>query len=323
MQNTHETYMRRCIELALLGAATVAPNPMVGAVLVHNNRIIGEGWHQQFGAPHAEVNCINSVVETDIPLIPGSTLYVSLEPCTHFGKTPPCSDLIIQKKISKVIIGCRDHFAEVNGKGVEKLKTAGVEVISGVWEEACKELNKRFFTFHTKQRPYTNHLVHQWRSEEAAILVGTNTALLDDPSLTNRLWTGKSPVRMVLDMVLRLPETLKLFDQQQKTIVFNGLKQEENENVLYSQINPDNDINQQILDVSYKLKLQSILVEGGTKLLQSFIAKGLWDEARIISNEELVISNGLAAPLLNNHPVKTEKIYSDTIRYYTNKPSPH
>ena len=339
--------MRRCIELALLGAANVAPNPMVGAVLVHNNRIIGEGWHQQFGAPHAEVNCINSVVETDIPLIPGSTLYVSLEPCTHFGKTPPCSDLIIQKKISKVIIGCRDLFEEVNGKGIEKLKNAGIEVINGVLEEECKELNKRFFTFHTKQRPYiilkwaqtadgkiaadgkqrllisneyTNHLVHQWRSEEAAILVGTNTALLDDPSLTNRLWTGKNPVRMVLDMSLRLPSHLKLFNQQQRTIVFNGLKQEENENVLYSQINPDDDINQQILDVSYKLKLQSILVEGGTKLVQSFIAKGLWDEARIISNEELVISNGLAAPSLNNHPVKTEKIYSDTIRYYTNKP---
>ena len=218
--------MQRCIELAQLGAGTVAPNPLVGAVLVYNERIIGEGYHQQFGQAHAEVNCISAVAEADRELISLSTLYVSLEPCAHFGKTPPCTDLIIAHKIPTVVIGCRDPFKEVDGKGIEKLLAAAVEIVHPFMEAACRELNKRFFTFHTKQRPYiilkwaqtdngiighsdhsrllisndfTNRLVHKWRSEEAGIMVGTNTALFDNPSLGNRLWNGAQPVRLVVD----------------------------------------------------------------------------------------------------------------------------
>ncbi len=338
--------MRRCIELARLGSGKVAPNPMVGAVLVHNERIIGEGFHQQYGQAHAEVNCINSVSANDVGLIASSAMYVSLEPCAHFGKTPPCSDLIIQKQIPKVVIGCRDPFTEVDGKGIDKLQKAVIEVVTGVLEEECKELNKRFLHFVTQKRPYiilkwaqtangkmandgnerllisneyTNRLVHQWRSEEAAILVGTNTALLDDPSLNTRLYPSNDPVRLVIDMSLRLPSSLKIFDQQQRTIVFNESKQEENGNILYRQIDKENSI-QQIIDACYKLQLQSILVEGGAKLLQSFIDAGIWDEARIITNKELQISGGLPGPLLKQESIKEENISSDTIYYYTNKP---
>jgi diaminohydroxyphosphoribosylaminopyrimidine deaminase/5-amino-6-(5-phosphoribosylamino)uracil reductase len=347
MPDTDQSYMHRCIELALSGAGNVAPNPMVGAVLVHKERIIGEGYHRQYGQSHAEVNCINSVREEDQKLISSATLYVSLEPCAHFGKTPPCSDLIIQKQIPKVVIGCRDPFTEVDGKGIDKLQKAGIEVILGILEQECRELNKRFFCFVTKKRPYiilkwaqtangkmaadsnerllitneyTNRLVHQWRSEETGILVGTNTALLDDPSLTNRLWNGKSPVRLVLDLSLRLPSSLKIFDQQEKTVVFNTVKQEENTNILYHIIDKEKNLAQEIAAACYQLNLQSILIEGGAKLLQSFIDADLWDEARVITNEELQITGGLHAPLLNHPIIKKEKINSDTIHYYTNKP---
>lgn len=339
--------MHRCIELARNGAGMVAPNPMVGAVLVHDGRIIGEGYHRQYGQAHAEVNCINSVLPADEKLVPFSTLYVSLEPCAHFGKTPPCSDLIIQKKIPVVVIGCRDPFTEVDGKGIEKLQKAGVEVVKGVAEQECQELNKRFITFVTKKRPYiilkwaqtangkiagnfderllitneyTNRLVHQWRAEEAAILVGTNTAQLDDPSLTNRLWPGKNPVRLVIDMSLRLPSSLKIFDRQQPTIVFNAVKNEENNNLLYYQINKDQEITRQLADACYSLGLQSILVEGGSRLLQSFIDMDLWDEARVITNEEMIVKNGLSAPLLDKHSNNSQKISSDIIHYYTDEP---
>lgn len=347
--------MQRCLELARLGTGHVAPNPMVGAVLVCENRIIGEGWHQQYGEAHAEVNCIGRAVQNCLnDLIRHSTLYVSLEPCAHFGKTPPCADLIIKHKIPKVVIGCRDPFKEVNGKGIEKLKAAGVEVELGVLEPACRELNKRFFTFHTEQRPYvvlkwaetgdgiiaplnppkggtlesqiqrlfitndlTNRLVHQWRSEEAAILVGTNTALRDDPELTNRLWTGPTPVRMLVDMELKLPKTLRLFNGQVRTIVFNTIKHEEEGNLLYYQVNRDLSLVQQILNALYELKLLSVLVEGGARLLQSFIDEGAWDEVRKIENRSLKFGNGLPAPVLSN-AIRTgeEKILSDTITTY-------
>src|SRR5687767_13525023 len=248
MSSTEE-YMQRCLQLARLGAGSVAPNPMVGAVLVSDDRVIGEGWHQQFGKAHAEVNCFDSVLPGNRELVAGSILYVSLEPCAHFGKTPPCTDLIIKNKIRKVVVGCRDPFKEVNGKGIEKLKAAGIEVETGVLENECKEINKRFFCFHEKHRPfiilkwahtadgkmgfesstdrlfitneYTNRLVHKWRSEESAVMVGTNTALRDDPELTVRLWTGASPVRAVIDRELKLPASLKIFDGQYPTIVFN------------------------------------------------------------------------------------------------------
>jgi diaminohydroxyphosphoribosylaminopyrimidine deaminase/5-amino-6-(5-phosphoribosylamino)uracil reductase len=342
-------YMHRCLELAKLGAGYVAPNPLVGAVLVHDDKIIGEGWHQQFGEAHAEVNCINSVNEENKNLVSQSTLYVSMEPCVHFGKTPPCSDLIIKNKIPKVIIGCRDPFKEVDGKGIEKLKAAGVEVESGILEKECKELNKRFFTFHTLHRPYvvmkwaqtangkissgnserllisneySNRLVHKWRSEEAAILIGTNTALLDDPELTTRLWPVPSPVRLVLDMNLRLPPTLKIFNREVMTIIFNDIKQEENKNLLFYKIEKNKSIVHQILQALYQKNILSVLVEGGATLLQSFIDEGIWDEAGIVTNLELRVTNGLAAPVISN-AIKTEEqiLSSDKIEMYKLKVS--
>lgn len=340
-----EFYMQRCFELALKGAGSAAPNPMVGAVLVYEGKIIGEGWHQQYGKAHAEVNCINAVKDEDQKLIQLSTLYVSLEPCAHYGKTPPCADLIIQYKIPKVVIGCADPFEKVDGKGMEKLKTAGIEVIHGVLEKEAKEINKRFFTFHAKQRPYiilkwaqtadgkiagvggdrllisneySNRMVHKWRSEEAAILVGTNTALLDNPELTTRLWKGHSPVRLIMDRKLTLPTDLKIFNQQVPTIIFNTIKQEEQENLVYYKLNDTNSLLPQIMDALYQRNIQSVLVEGGTALLQSFIEEGIWDEARVITNTTLKIENGLSAPLLNNvHQIFEQQLLTDKIEIFT------
>jgi diaminohydroxyphosphoribosylaminopyrimidine deaminase/5-amino-6-(5-phosphoribosylamino)uracil reductase len=336
--------MERCLQLAQLGAGKVAPNPMVGAVLVYENRIIGEGYHQQYGQAHAEVNCINSVAAEDRALIDKSTLYVSLEPCAHHGKTPPCADLIVAQKIPVVVIGCKDDYQEVNGKGIEKLQANGVHVITGVLEEKCIALNRRFFTFHQQKRPYiilkwaqsnngkisgaddkrifisnamTNRLVHKWRSEEAAILVGTNTALKDDPALTVRLWPGNDPVRLVIDDTLQLPSTLKLFDRSAKTIVFNTLKQQEDDGLLFYKIDKTNSVTA-ILKALYTLRLQSVIVEGGATLLRSFIDAGLWDEARIITNTTLVIKRGIDAPILNDSVLqKQEQLLNDSIGYYT------
>jgi diaminohydroxyphosphoribosylaminopyrimidine deaminase/5-amino-6-(5-phosphoribosylamino)uracil reductase len=339
--DNHSKYMSRCLQLAVQGAGYVAPNPMVGAVLVYNNTIIGEGYHQQFGGPHAEVNCINSVKEEDRKFISHSTLYVSLEPCAHFGKTPPCSDLIIDKKIPKVVIGCRDPFKEVNGKGIEKLKSAGVHVELGIMEEECRDLNKRFFVFHTLHRPYivlkwaetadkkiaspgadrlfisneySNRMVHKWRSEEASILVGTNTAMLDNPELNTRLWPGPSPVRMVVDMDLKLSTNLKLFDKSSRTIIFNKVKHNDEGQLQYYQVTEDVKLVHQIANALYQLRLNSVLVEGGAKLLQSFIDEELWDEIRVIQNEKLRIINGLDAPVFENGVMNSElRIENDLI----------
>lgn len=343
---TEERYMFRCLELAAKGAGSVAPNPMVGAVLVHRDRIIGEGYHKQYGEAHAEVNCIASVKEEDRSLISGSTLYVSLEPCAHFGKTPPCADLIIKHKIPKVVIGCGDPFKEVDGKGIDRLKAAGIEAVVGVCESECVELNKRFFTFYTKHRPYvilkwaqtgdgyiaprdaakkrlfisneySNKLVHKWRSEEASILVGTNTALLDDPELTTRSWPGNSPVRLVVDMDLSLPASLKIFNRQVRTIIFNAIKQEEDDNLMYYQVTQDVSLVHQLLNALYQLKIQSVLVEGGAKLLQSFIDEGVWDEVRVIKNLKLIIDNGLPAPTFSNgHKISEQIISTDKIEIF-------
>ncbi|HEV8272494.1 MAG TPA: bifunctional diaminohydroxyphosphoribosylaminopyrimidine deaminase/5-amino-6-(5-phosphoribosylamino)uracil reductase RibD [Chitinophagaceae bacterium] len=343
----HETYMYRCLELAKKGSGFVAPNPMVGAVLLHEERIIGEGFHQQYGGPHAEVNCIHSVKKEGKDKISSSVLYVSLEPCSHFGKTPPCTDLILANQIPEVVIGCRDPFVEVDGKGIEKLKAAGIKVVYGILEKECQQLNKRFFTFHIKHRPYiilkwaetadgkmadegtnrllisneqTNRLVHKWRSEEASILVGTNTALLDDPELTTRNWSGTSPIRLVVDMDLKLPLTLKIFNSKQRTVIFNTRKHEEVDNLIYYQVTGDVNLVHQIVNALYRMKIQSVLVEGGARLLQSFIDEEMWDEVRIIKNEELKINNGLAAPelLLKNERQKI-KILNDSIKIYQNE----
>ncbi|MDP4148321.1 MAG: bifunctional diaminohydroxyphosphoribosylaminopyrimidine deaminase/5-amino-6-(5-phosphoribosylamino)uracil reductase RibD [Bacteroidota bacterium] len=341
--------MFRCLELAGLAAGHVAPNPMVGALLVHEDRIIGEGFHRQYGQAHAEVNCLASVRPENRPFIPASTLYVSLEPCAHFGKTPPCADLIIRERIPRVVIGARDPFPGVDGKGMEKLRAAGVDVHAGVLERECRELNRRFFVFHTHHRPYialkwaqtangklagggtnrllisndySNRLVHKWRTEEAAILIGTNTALLDDPSLTARLWTGPDPIRLVVDADLRLPRTLQLFDGKARTIIFNRLRHEMTGNPGYFQLAGDSSLVHQLSMALYQLNILSVLVEGGATLLQSFIDEGYWDEARIITNEELLVPEGLPAPVLSEaQAVSHEQLLSDRIAIYKN-PNP-
>jgi diaminohydroxyphosphoribosylaminopyrimidine deaminase / 5-amino-6-(5-phosphoribosylamino)uracil reductase len=343
----HEQYMQRCIELAQKGAGSVAPNPMVGAVLVHDNVVIGEGWHRHYGEAHAEVNCIqDAVTNGHADQLQQSTLYVSLEPCAHFGKTPPCTDLIIKHQIPKTVIGCRDPFAAVNGKGIEKLKAAGIDVTVDVLNKECEELNKRFFTFHRQHRPYvilkwaqtknkrvnngsserflisnefTNRLVHQWRSEEASILVGTNTALMDDPQLTNRYSTGKQPLRLVLDKELKIPSSAKLMNEDAPTVIFNVYKHSDEGQPKYYKIDGNGSAVRAIINALYQQKIQSVLVEGGAKLLQSFIDEGLWDEARVITNETLMVDDGLAAPELNKYQIMNQqKILSDTICIFKN-----
>jgi diaminohydroxyphosphoribosylaminopyrimidine deaminase/5-amino-6-(5-phosphoribosylamino)uracil reductase len=342
----NEKYMHRCLQLARLGQGSVAPNPMVGAVLVYEDRIIGEGFHQLYGGPHAEVVCFNSVEEDDIPLINKSVLYVSLEPCAHHGKTPPCTDLIIEKGVRKVVVGCTDPFEQVGGKGIEKLRRAGVEVITPVLERDCQGLNKRFFTFHIHKRPYiilkwaqtgdgkiaskrdkrlhitneyTNRIVHKWRSEEQSILIGTNTALLDDPQLTTRLCPGKNPVRLVVDINLRLPAHLKIFDRSAQTIVFNGERNETANNLQYYKIDRERPLVPEILIALHLLQLGSVLVEGGAQLLQSFIDADGWDEARLITNQAMIIGEGVSAPQLKGHSfITSEQQGSDSIQYHKN-----
>lgn len=330
MSDLHQEYMFRCLELARHGAGFVSPNPMVGAVLVYQNRIIGEGWHQMYGGPHAEVNCIRSVSQADEHLIPNSTLYVSLEPCAHFGKTPPCSHLIIEKKIHRVVVACSDPFEAVNGKGIQLLEQAGIEVMTGVLEKEAMDLNNRFFCFHQQNRPYiilkwaqssdgfiagisedrllitheqTNRLVHRWRSEEAAILIGTETAIKDNPSLTNRYWLGKSPLRLVVDRQLRLPENLVMFRDGNPVIIFNEQKNDQQGELRFVKINTDQSFIDQLFVYCYQNGIQSILVEGGAKLLQSFIDADQWDEARIITNTTLQVGSGLPAPMIKSTPM--------------------
>ena len=346
--------MERCLQLAALGAGNVAPNPMVGAILVYNDRIIGEGYHQQYGKAHAEVNCIAAVMPEDKHLIPESVLYVSLEPCAHHGKTPPCADLIIAHKIPEVVIGCRDPFPLVNGRGIEKLMDAGVKVVHGVCGAQCKAMNRRFFICHTHHRPYiilkwaqsvngiigsslqrifitneyTGRMVHKWRTEEAAIMVGTHTALQDDPALTARHWPGKSPVRIVIDMNLMLPPYLQLFDRSVPTIVFNMIRNTINDldrditssrEVWYYQVTSDVSPVQQVLHALYHLKIQSVLVEGGAKLIQSFAEENAWDEARVITNEQLYLPEGLKAPEPGAARLSfSERLLTDRIDYYRN-----
>ena len=336
--------MHRCLQLARMGAGHVAPNPMVGAVLVYNDRIIGEGYHQQYGEAHAEVNCIRAVEEKDTQWISSSTLYVSLEPCAHFGKTPPCADLIITNCIPKVVIACLDSYKEVAGRGIEKLKAARIQVTVGVLESEALELNKAFFTFHKQQRPYiilkwaqssdkkigaagnerifisndiVNRLVHHWRSQTASILVGTNTALKDDPALTTRLVSGKNPVRLVIDRHLKLPKALQLFDGTVKTMVFNEQKDAAGDMISYFKTDSNNITS--MLDILYRQQIQSVLVEGGAKLLQFFIDAGLWDEARVITNSDLVIGEGVDAPvLLTLNANSNQQLGNNRVDYFLN-----
>jgi len=338
--------MERCLELAAIGAGSVAPNPMVGAVLVHQGRIIGEGFHRKYGEAHAEINCLQSVREEDRQHIPASVMYVSLEPCAHHGKTPPCADRIILEKIPHVVIGCRDPFKEVDGRGIAKLNAAGIRTTVGILEKECIDLNRRFFTYYKQHRPYvilkwaesgnqkiaksdysrvfisnelSNRLVHQWRNEEASILIGTNTAYFDNPSLTVRGRESNHPVRMIVDMGLRLPSKLQIFDRQSPTIIFNSIRHEESANLLYYQVTEDVELVHQLVHALYQLKIQSVFVEGGSRLIQSFIDAGIWDEARIITNEAMLISEGIPAPELFTGELRSEiHLDADRIKIYNN-----
>jgi diaminohydroxyphosphoribosylaminopyrimidine deaminase/5-amino-6-(5-phosphoribosylamino)uracil reductase len=341
----HEKYLSRCIQLAKNGLGTTYPNPLVGSVIVHNGKIIGEGWHRRAGEPHAEVHAVNSV--KDPSLLKDATIYVSLEPCSHFGKTPPCCDLIIAHKIPKVVIGTIDPFSKVAGTGIQRLKENGCEVIVGVLEKECLELNKRFFTFHNKKRPYiilkwaeskdgfiapltkdtkapvwisneySRQLVHQWRAEEEAILVGTQTVLDDNPKLDVRDWTGKNPTRIVLDRHGKIDSNYLVNDGKTKTVV---ISERENlnlgENISVEIITFDNQLSQKIVDMVYRLGLQSVIIEGGKQTLQTFIDDRLWDEARVfISNT--ILGKGLPAPQLNRIG-KTTKIKTDQLTIILN-----
>ena len=343
---TDEQYMHRCLELAQKGAGFVAPNPMVGAVLVHEGKIIGEGWHRKYGEAHAEVNCIHDAKSRgNESLIAKSTLYVSLEPCAHQGKTPPCDQLIIRYKIPKVVIGCRDPFPQVNGKGIEHLREKNVEVITSVLEKEAREINKRFFCLHTRHRPYiilkwaqtadgfigsgtsdrlmisgnlTNKLVHRWRGEEAAVMIGANTARLDNPRLTNRSGIGAQPIRVVVDRQLKLPNHLHLFDGSVKTIVLNEIKNEEGI-VSYMKYDAVKDLPTALCEALLHYHVQSVLIEGGAQLLSWFIKSGCWDEARVITNTSMNVFEGMKAPVLMNALLDhKEKMNEDTISYYFN-----
>lgn len=339
--------MKRCIELAQLGQQYAAPNPMVGSVIVHNNKIIGEGFHRKCGEAHAEVNAVNSV--KDKSLLSESTIYVSLEPCAHFGKTPPCADLIVSSGIPHVVIATVDPFAKVKGKGIEKLKNAGCIVETGILEKEARELNKRFFTFHQQKRPYvvlkwaqtfdgfidkqrnssdekpmaisgkeSKTYVHQIRTNEAAILVGKRTALLDDPQLNSRLVEGPSPVRITIDKNLSLPTQLNLFDQSIPTLVFNEQKQEEQHNLSYIAIDFSKNVEQQILDHLYQLNLNSIIIEGGTATLNGFIDKGLWDEAHLLTAPKR-LNNGVKAPVIFGKEIESFTLGNDNIKIIKNE----
>nr|WP_294794030.1 bifunctional diaminohydroxyphosphoribosylaminopyrimidine deaminase/5-amino-6-(5-phosphoribosylamino)uracil reductase RibD [uncultured Mucilaginibacter sp.] len=326
---TDELYMRRCLDLAALGRGMVSPNPMVGAVIVHNCKIIGAGYHKKYGGPHAEVNAVNNVLkhfENAEELFHDATIYVSLEPCAHYGKTPPCADLIIKHRIPKVVIGCRDPFDQVDGKGIEKLQAVGIEVVIGVLEQECRDLNRRFFTRVQKHRPYiilkwaqtadgffapddknqfwitgpeSQKLVHQWRTEEDAVLVGKNTAAIDNPQLNVRYAEGRDPKRVVIDRRLELDPALRLFDQSVETIVFNEMKTEvKGKNKFIALEDFDRYVPQYMMYQLYLQDVQSVIVEGGAATLRSFIEAGLWDEARIFTGNA-VLKRGIPAPQIS------------------------
>lgn len=336
--------MNRCLQLALRGLGNTAPNPMVGCVVVHNNKIIAEGYHQQYGGPHAEVNAINSV--KDKTLLPQSTLYVSLEPCNHYGKTPPCTDLIIASGIKTVVVGCIDPFDKVNGSGIQKLKAHNIQVIQNIMEEECRQLNRRFFTFSQKHRPYiilkwaqsadgfmaplnqtennrwvsntySQKLTHQWRSHEQAILVGANTAVKDNPKLNVRNWLGKNPLRILIDKGLKIPATHYLLSDGEPTLVFSN-NHSKSTNATYIRTNFTTNVISQITQELYKRNIQSVIVEGGSITLQHFINANKWDEARVFLSREKYLTNGINAPMLNLTPHTQQTIATDTLLTYIN-----
>jgi diaminohydroxyphosphoribosylaminopyrimidine deaminase/5-amino-6-(5-phosphoribosylamino)uracil reductase len=338
--NDHTIYMQRCLELAEIASGKVAPNPLVGAVVVHNNKIIGEGFHELYGQAHAEVNAISHAIASGHgDLLSESTLYVNLEPCNHHGKTPPCSELIIHHHIPKVIVGCRDPFNEVNGKGIETLRNAGVDVTTGVLEETCRQLNHRFITYHEKKRPYiilkfaqtsdgyispltgsgkisneySDMLVHRWRSEEQAILVGKRTVQKDNPLLTVRNWKGNNPLRVVIDKHLQVSTESNVFNRDAQTLVINQDKSGFEGNIEYVTAKYI-DLPKEIGQILYERNILSVIVEGGTNILDQFINANYWDEARIIRSPKL-FGSGLKAPEVPGAVVGKQKLAGDEIVY--------
>ena len=339
--NVHEIYIKRCLELAKNGLPSAMPNPSVGAVIVYQNKIIGEGYTSKYGGNHAEVNAINSV--KDKLLLCKSTLYVSLEPCSHFGKTPPCADLIIKNKIENVVIGTLDSNEKIAGNGIKKLVEAGINVTVGVLEKECKDINKRFFTFHEHKRPYiilkwaesldgyiapisrenqepiwitnsiSRQLVHKWRSEEQAILVGTKTVLDDNPKLDVRDWNGKNPTRIILDKIGKISSDYNVKDKKVKTIVITEQENLQSSDYLqYEKCIFDNQLVAIICEILYKNNIQSVLIEGGTKTIQSFIDATIWDEARIFKGT-IIFKNGTKAPILNYINATKQTIINDEL----------
>ncbi|MEQ6118716.1 bifunctional diaminohydroxyphosphoribosylaminopyrimidine deaminase/5-amino-6-(5-phosphoribosylamino)uracil reductase RibD [Reichenbachiella sp. MALMAid0571] len=342
MSEYDSKYMTRAFELAKQGLGNVSPNPMVGCVIVHNDRIIGEGWHQKYGEPHAEVNAVNSVKGQS--LLSEATAYVTLEPCVHYGKTPPCADLLISHQLKKVVIANTDPFPLVNGGGIKKLEHAGIEVKIGVLEEVGREINKRFFSAIEKKRPYiilkwaqtadgfiarenfdskwisneySRKLVHKWRAEEDAILVGTNTAKYDNPSLNVRGWEGNNPLRLVINKNLSLDNSLNLFDRTIPTVCYNLKKDEIAENLIFKKISKGHVIRDILFDLDER-KIQSLIVEGGSSLINSFISEGLWDEARVFTAKN-TFGNGIAAPKTFGKLISSESVKGDQLDIYVNK----
>ena len=333
--NTHEQYMQRCLQLALKGLGNVSPNPMVGCVIVHDDKIIGEGYHQKYGEAHAEVNAINSV--KDKSLLKSSTLYVSLEPCNHFGKTPPCADLILKYGIPNVVIGIQDPFEKVNGSGIKKLKDAGLNVTAGVLEEECREINKRFFTFHIEKRPYiilkwaqskdgfigkknqslriSNELTRvindMWRTQEDAILIGGKTARVDNPHLTVRTIEGRNPMRIILSNSGELPANLNLFDGSATTLIYT------NNNLQYANcetvVMPDENNLDFLLSDLYRRNIQSLIAEGGSSVLNQFIKEDKWDEIRIFESEDM-LEDGILAPTIDSMISSAEQIDNNQLK---------
>jgi diaminohydroxyphosphoribosylaminopyrimidine deaminase/5-amino-6-(5-phosphoribosylamino)uracil reductase len=347
---TDEFYIKRCLELAELGLGHVSPNPMVGCVIVLNDEIIAEGYHKAYGEAHAEPNAINVALQKfgteAIEILKRATVYVSLEPCAHYGKTPPCADLLVKHQVKKVVIGHTDPFAGVNGKGILKLKEAGIEVITDVLKEECYNLNKRFFTRVIKQRPYiilkwaetqngyfgslenkqqwitgtlAKKMAHKWRTEEDAILIGKQTALIDNPNLTSRDWPGKNPIRLVIDKNLDIPTDFNIYDTEAKTFIFNEVKTDVEGNIHYIQMEDMNFyLPQKIAFQLYLMDIQSVIIEGGANILNQFINANLWDEARVFKASQSW-DNGIAAPKINGEITAQTTLNDDLLTIYSNQ----
>jgi diaminohydroxyphosphoribosylaminopyrimidine deaminase/5-amino-6-(5-phosphoribosylamino)uracil reductase len=325
--SAHQIFMQRCLQIAGNGLGSVAPNPMVGAVLVHRGQIVAEGYHRAYGLPHAEVEAIGKIKSSGI--LRECTLYVSLEPCCHYGKTPPCTELIIKSQIPRVVVATADPFPKVNGGGIEQLRNHGIEVLTGVLGNEARALNKRFFTYYTQHRPYVilkwaktadgfmdkirtaaeapavisnaqaHRLSHWWRGQEQAIMVGTRTALMDNPALTTRLCAGKSPLRAVVDAANKLPRTLRVFDNKADTAIL-----------------PTRNI-AEMLNILYEKQVQSVIVEGGAKLLQSFINSKVWDEARIITASQ-TMGKGIVAPSISGKTIQRQVLGDNVLEIIGN-----